>query len=54
MVLLLAILEGCSTTSAYVDSVSESSMPVIYLKLLAKAFLFILLFIFHFRFWQLA
>lgn len=44
LVLLLAILEGCSMTSAYVDSVSESSISVIYLKLLAKAFLFILLF----------
>ena len=43
LVLLLAILEGYSMTCAYIDSVSESSKPVIYRKLLAKAFQFALL-----------
>ena len=43
LVLLLAIIECCSMSSTYIDSVSEGARPLIYLKLLARAILFALL-----------
>jgi len=43
LVLLLAVLESCAPTHAYLDSVDSSSIPLLFLRLVQRCLIFVLL-----------
>src|SRR5262249_48093555 len=43
LVLLLAVLESCAPTHAYLDSVDSSSIPLLFLRLVQRCLIFVVL-----------